>query len=74
MVIVDGQPFVEVDGDTEETGVGVNHETLVPSPQVVQDRGLVEVSQVGHILQLVELGHQLFALLSRRRWIHRVVI
>ena len=40
VVIVDGEPLVGVDGDTEETGVGVDQEKLVARLQVVNDGGL----------------------------------
>ena len=40
VVVVDGKPLVGVDGDTEETGVGVDQEKLVARLQVVNDGGL----------------------------------
>jgi hypothetical protein len=53
---VDHEPFVRVDTDAKESGIGVNLEHLVTSPQVVKDAGFVENGQVGHILLLLELG------------------
>ena len=44
VVIVDGKPLVGVDGDTEETGVGVDQETNVTLGQVVDDGGLKLIS------------------------------
>ena len=55
VVIVDGQPFVGVDGDTEETRVGVDQEDLVTGAQVVDDRSLRQVSHVGHVLEQLVL-------------------
>ena len=40
MVIVHWKPFVGIDGDTEETGVGVDQEKLVARLQVVDNRCL----------------------------------
>ena len=40
VVVVDGEPLVGVDGDTEETGVGVDQEKLVARLQVVDNGGL----------------------------------
>ena len=53
---VDREPLVRVDSDTEEAGVGVDQPLNVPLVQVEQDGGVVEVSQVGHVLAAVELG------------------
>ena len=60
---VDGEPLVRVDGDTEETGVGVDQPLYVALVQVEQDGGVIEVGQVGHVLAAVvlgrvDLGHQ----------------
>ena len=55
VVIVDGQPLVGVDGDTEKTGVGVDQEDLVARAQVVNDRSLRQVSHVGHVLKQLVL-------------------
>ena len=53
---VDGEPLVRVDSDTEETGVGVDQSLNVPLLQIEQDGGVVEVSQVRHVLAAVVLG------------------
>ena len=47
--------LVRVDRDTEEPGVGVDELVHVANSQVPQDRGVVEVGQVGHVLAAVEL-------------------
>ena len=67
---VDGEPLVRVDGDTEETGVGVDQPLYVSLVQVEQDGGVIEVGQVGHVLAAVvlgrvHLGHQLLLVLLR---------
>merc|ERR1719210_153000 len=48
--------LVGVDNHDEETGVGVDQLRLVPGLQVPEDGGVVEVSQVDHVLALLELG------------------
>ena len=53
---VDREPLVGVDSDTEESGVGVNQSLHVSSFQVEQDRGLVQVGQIGHVFTHVKLG------------------
>ena len=53
---VDGEPLVRVDGDTEESRVGVDQPLDVPLVQVEQDGRIVEVGQVGHVLATVILG------------------
>ena len=44
VVIVDGKPLVGVDGDAEETGVGVDQEDLVARTQVVDNRSLKDIN------------------------------
>ena len=61
---VDGEPLVGVDSDTEEARVGVDQPLHVAHLQVKEDRGVIEVGQVGHVLAAVilgrvDLGHQL---------------
>ena len=51
MVIVDREPLVWIDSDTEETGIGVNHESLVSFVQVVDDSSFGKVGHVGQIFQ-----------------------
>ena len=53
---VDGEPLVRVDGDTEETRVGVNELILVPDYGVPQDASIIKISQTGHIIAAVKLG------------------
>ena len=53
---VDGEPLVRVDGDTEETRVGVNELILVPDNGVPQDTSIIKISQTGHIIAAVKLG------------------
>ena len=52
-------PLVGVDGDTEKTGVGVDHESSVSLVQVVDDGGFGEISHVGQIFQKFVLGRVL---------------
>merc|ERR1719193_200291 len=54
------QPLVGVDTDTEQAGVGVDLENLVTGSQIVEDAGLVQDGQVGHVLLLLELGRVAF--------------
>jgi hypothetical protein len=53
---VDWKHLVWVDGDTEETGVGVDHEDGVSISQVEEDGRLVQVGHIGHIFHFVHLG------------------
>merc|ERR1712214_69037 len=53
---VDGEPHVGVNGNTEETRVGVDKLILVPNHRVPQDTGISKVSQPSHILRAVKLG------------------
>merc|ERR1711899_31185 len=48
--------LVRVDHHDEEAGVGVDQLGLVPGLQVPEHGGVVEVSQVDHVLALLELG------------------
>ena len=48
--------LVRVHGNAEEAGVGVDQLVDVSDPQVPEDRGVVEVGQIGHVLAAVELG------------------
>jgi len=60
VVVVHGEPLVGVDGDTEETRVGVDHELFVSLVQVVDDGGFGKVGHVGQILEQLVLGRVLF--------------
>merc|ERR1719232_1000479 len=53
---VDGEPLVGVDGDTEETRVGVDESLNVSLLQVEQDGGVIEIGQIRHVLAAVVLG------------------
>ena len=53
---VDGVPLVGVDDNTEETRVGVDKLGLETDLQVVEDRGIIEESQVSHVFAFLELG------------------
>ena len=53
---VDGEPLVRVDDNAEEARVGVDKLGLVPGFQVVEDGGVVEEGQVGHVVAFLELG------------------
>jgi len=48
--------FVWVDDNTEETRVGIDKLSLESDIQVVEDRSIIKVSQVSHVLDLFELG------------------
>jgi hypothetical protein len=53
---VDGEALVGIDGDTEETRVGVDELVLVPDHGVPQDTSIVEIGQAGHVVGAVKLG------------------
>ena len=53
---VDREPLVGVDGNTEEAGVGVDQPLNIPLVQVEEDRSVVEVGEVGHVLAAIILG------------------
>merc|ERR1712004_846095 len=55
-VRVEWVALVGVDNHDEETGVGVDQLGLVAGLQVPEDGRVVEVSQVDHVLALLELG------------------
>ena len=52
---IDGVPLVGVNDNTEEARVGVDELGLEADLQVVEDRGVVQVSQVSHVFALLEL-------------------
>ena len=52
---VDGVSFVWVDDNTEESGVGVDELGLEPDIQVVEDRCIIEISQVSHVFATFKL-------------------
>ena len=53
---VDGEPLVGVDSNTEETRVGVDELIDIADPKVPQNRGIIEIGQVAHVLTAVKLG------------------
>ena len=53
---VDWETLVRVDGDTEESGVGVDQLVLVSDHGVPEDASVTEESEVSHVLRVVELG------------------
>ena len=53
---IDGVPLVGVNDNTEEARVGIDQLGLEADLQVVEDRGVIQVSQVGHVLALLKLG------------------
>ena len=52
---VDGELAVGVDGDAEEAGVRVDQTAVVALLEVVKNRGLVQVGELRHVGELVEL-------------------
>merc|ERR1711962_921938 len=54
------QHLVGIDGNTEETRVGIDQEFNVSRSQNIQDRTFVKIGQVGHIFTLVILWRILF--------------
>ena len=57
--------LVRVNDNTEESRVGIDELSLETDLQVMEDRGIVQVSQVGHVLTLLELGRVDLAQLLR---------
>ena len=53
---VDGESLVGIDGDTEETRVGVDELILIPDNGVPQDASIIEVGQARHVIAAVKLG------------------
>merc|ERR1712214_108770 len=61
---VDGEPLVGIHSNTEETRVGIDKSLNISLFQVEENRGIIEVGQVGHvltavILRRVNLGDQI---------------
>ena len=48
--------LVRVNDNTEEPRVGIDELSLETDLQVMEDRGIVQVSQVGHVFALLKLG------------------
>jgi hypothetical protein len=53
---INGESLVGVDGNTEETRVGVDELILIPNNRVPQDASIIQICQTSHILRAVELG------------------
>ena len=53
---VDGEPLVRVDGDAEETWVGVDELILVANNWIPQNASIVQVGQAWHVIRAVKLG------------------
>ena len=53
---IDWEPLVRVNCDAEEARVGIYEPLNISLLQVEQDGGIIEVSQVGHVLATVILG------------------
>ena len=52
---VDGEALVWIDGNAEETRVGVDELVLVPDNRVPQDASIIQVGQAGHVIRAVKL-------------------
>ena len=48
--------LVRVNDNTEEPRVGIDELSLEADLQVMEDRGIIQVSQVGHVFALLKLG------------------
>ena len=48
--------LVRVNDNTEESRVGIDELSLETDLQVMEDRGIIQVSQVGHVFALLKLG------------------
>ena len=53
---VDGETFVGIDGNTEQTRVGVDEFILVPDHRVPQDTSIIKISQTSHVIRTIKLG------------------
>jgi hypothetical protein len=53
---VDGEPLVGVHDNTKQARIGVDQLSLVSGFQIIEDGSIIEVSQVSHVLHLLELG------------------
>merc|ERR1719515_67378 len=50
---VDGESLVGIDGDTEETRVGVDKLIDISNDRVPQDTGITKISEISHVLRTV---------------------
>ena len=53
---VDGEALVRIDGNTEETRVGVDELILVPDNRVPQYTSITQIGQARHVVSAVEFG------------------
>ena len=53
---VDGETLVRIDGNTEETRVGVDEFIFVPDHRIPQNTSIIEIGQAGHIIRAVKFG------------------
>jgi hypothetical protein len=53
---VDRIPLVGVDDNAEQARVGVDELGFVTDLQVVEDRGIIQEGQVGHVFTFLKLG------------------
>merc|ERR1719471_2697310 len=53
---VDGESLVGIDGDTEETRVGVDELVDVSDNRVPQDTGITKIGEVSHVIGAVIVG------------------
>ena len=52
---INWEPLVRIDGNTEQTRIGVNELILVPDHRVPQNTSIIEIGQASHILRAVKL-------------------
>ena len=55
VIVIYWEPFVGIDSDTEETGIGVDQESDISFGQVVDDGGFREIGHVSQILKQLVL-------------------
>merc|ERR1739848_809711 len=53
---VDGEANIGIDGNTEETRIGVDKLIDVPNHRVPQDASIIQICQTSHIVRAVEFG------------------
>ena len=69
---VDGETFIRIHSNTKETRIGVDETLNISLLQIEQDRGIIEVSQVRHILTAVIFGRVYLAISSISK-VHRFI-
>ena len=53
---VDRETLIGVDGNTEESRVGIDQFILVPDHTVPENASIIEISQTSHILRAIKFG------------------